>query len=53
MIKVGDTVIPKKHPSLKGVVKNISKAYDGSALYILDNGCMYTEEEVNIKTTKP
>ena len=45
-IKVGDPVTPKKYPCLKGIVKKIGKSYDDKPLYILDNGAMYTEEEI-------
>ncbi len=44
--KVGDSVTPKKHPLLKGVVKKIGKSFDDKPLYILDNGTMHTEEEL-------
>ena len=46
MIKVGDTVIPKTRPLLKGTVKKIGKSFDDKPLYILDNGCLFTEEEL-------
>ena len=46
MIKIGDTVTPKKHSALKGVVRKIGKDFNGRPLYILVNGTMYTEEEI-------
>ena len=46
MIKIGDMVISKRCPTLKGVVKKIGKSFDDKPLYILDNGCMFTEEEL-------
>jgi hypothetical protein len=46
MIKVGDTVILKKGPILKGVVRKIGKDFNGKPLYILTNGNMYTAEEI-------
>jgi len=46
MIKIGDTVIPKKRPILKGVVRKIGRDFNGRPLYILDNGTMHTEEEI-------
>jgi len=46
MKKIGDIVIPKKQPLLKGKVIKIGKSFDDKPLYILDNHCMYTEEEL-------
>ena len=46
MKKVGDKVTSKKFPLLKGVVKKIGKSFDDKPLYILDNGCMFTEDEL-------
>ncbi len=37
MIKIGDTVTPKKLPLLKSEVKRIDKDYNGDPLYILEN----------------
>ena len=45
-IKVGDKVTPLKRPSLRGVVKKITEAYNGKKLYILDNGSMHVEGEL-------
>ena len=46
MIKIGDKVTPKKSPTLNGIVKKIGKSFDDKPLYILDNGCMFREEEL-------
>ena len=46
MIKVGDLVIPKKHPNLGGKVIKIGKDFNDQPLYILENHTMYTEEEL-------
>ena len=48
MIKVGDKVTSKKRPALKGKVFKIGKSYDDKPLYILDNGCMFTEDEIKL-----
>ena len=46
MIKIGDTVTPKKHPVLKDKVRKIGKDFNGDPLYILENGTMYTKDEL-------
>lgn len=46
MIKIGDTIVPKKRSALKGVVRKIGKDFNGRPLYILTNGIMYIEEEI-------
>ena len=47
MIKEGDIVIPKKNPEFKSKVKAImpTSTY-GERIYILENGCRYTKEEL-------
>ena len=46
MIKVGDTITPKRRSAIGGVVRKISKDFNGDPLYILTNGTMYREEEI-------
>ena len=46
MIRIGDLVIPKKHPLLQSKVVKISKDFNKMPLYILENGTMYTKEEL-------
>ena len=46
VIEVGSNVTPMKRPSLKGKVRKITKAWNGDALYILDNGSMHRAEEL-------
>ena len=46
VIEVGSNVTPMKRPSLKGKVRKIGKAWNGDALYILDNGSMHRAEEL-------
>jgi len=44
-IKVGDTVIPKLYPILKGKVVDI-KPFAGDIVYVLDNKTSYTKDEL-------
>lgn len=45
--KIGDIVIPKDYPILKGTISGIERDLDGiTPLYILENGGRYTEKEL-------
>ena len=44
-IKVGDIVVPKLYPELKGKVKKI-KTFCGETVYVLENRTMYTKDEL-------
>jgi len=46
MIKIGDEVIPKKQPLLKGKVIKIGKSFDDKPLYILENRTMWIKEDL-------
>ena len=47
-IEIGDTLIPKTHPVLKGKVKVIN-TFAGSDIYVLENGTWYTQDEVDVE----
>jgi len=44
-IKKGDLVTPKEYPLLKGKVEKI-KTFMGDTVYVLENGGMYTKDEL-------
>ncbi len=52
MIKVGDTITPKRRSGIGGVVRKIGKDFNGRPLYILTSGTMYTEAEIKGGTSK-
>ena len=43
--KIGDIVIPKDQPELADEIIDI-RDYLDELVYILENGCMYTEDEL-------
>jgi len=46
-MKKGDLVIPKDFPELKGTIIQIDiDHFGGETLYILDNKCVFTENEL-------
>jgi len=46
MMKIGDVGIPKDFEILSGVIIEIREDLTGEPLYILDNGCKYTDSEL-------
>ena len=48
-MKQGDYVTPKKFPELKGRIVRIDRDYADRHLYVLDNGCMFTKDELRLK----
>jgi len=46
--KEGDIAIPKDIPELKGKIVKVDK-FLGETLYVLSNGCMYTDRELKPK----
>jgi len=45
-MKVGDMVTPKDFPELKGRIVRIDRDYANQYLYVLDNGCSFTRNEL-------
>ena len=45
-MKVGDLVTPTKFPELRGRIIRIDRDYADRHLYVLDNGCSFTREEL-------
>ena len=48
-MKKGDIVTPRDFPELKGTIIWIDRDYANQDLYVLDNGCRYTESEVDFE----
>ena len=46
MIKIGDTVTPKKSPALKSKVLRIDKDFNGDPLYVLENNTLWIKSDL-------
>ena len=45
-MKIGDMVTPKDFPELKGRIVRIDKDWANQYLYVLDNNCRFTKDEL-------
>jgi len=48
-MKVGDMVTPKAFPELRGRIVRIDRDFADRHLYVLNNSCMFTKDELRIK----
>ena len=48
-MKRGDFVTPKAFPELRGRIVRIDTDFAERYLYVLDNGCMFTKDELRLK----
>ena len=46
-LKVGNTVASKEHPEIRSKIKEIKPStFTDEKLYFLENGCIYTRDEI-------